>query len=125
MSSPSASLLLAMAVSPPLWTSAAVGRRLHRTRCHQEIPSSRSPRAQPCRAVVAGKEFSALLDAETERDEDLALGLHPAVVAGLDPVDGRLGDAGLAGQLRLRHQRCFPEPLNSIHAAPPRAVIHP
>src|SRR5467141_2826823 len=90
--------------------------------CRQKIPSSRSPHAQPRRAVVAGEEFSALLDAETERDEDLALGLHPAVVAGLDPFDGRLGDAGFASQLRLRPQRCFPELLNSIHAAPPRAV---
>src|SRR2546426_6310917 len=95
MSSPSASLLFAMSLA-----SRALARD----------------------AVVAGEELPALLDAEPEREEDLPLGLHAAVVAGLDPVDGRFGDAGLASQLRLRHQRGLSELLNSIHAAPPRAA---
>src|SRR4051794_38934523 len=39
------------------------------------------------------KDLGAVLDGETEREEDLPLGLHPALLARFDPIDGRLGHA--------------------------------
>src|SRR4051812_31779338 len=73
--------------------------------------SSRAPRP----VLETGKELHALLHGQAQREEDLALGLHPAFLAGFDPVDGRLGHAGASRQLRLGHELRLAESLHVVH----------
>src|SRR5438067_5924048 len=111
MSRPRASLPFAMFRVPR-----RCRRRYHRNfYCPKKrpLPPLRGPAG-----AVSGKELGALVQGKAERKEDLALGLHPAVVAGLDAVDGRFRDARLARQLGLGHQRCLAELLYSVHDAP-------
>src|SRR5437868_2538901 len=111
MSRPSASLLFAIARKLLRGTRA--------TLTPGEIaPKKSSFSSQAPRAVLqAGEDLRALLHRETEREEDLALGLHAAALARLDPIDGRLGYAGASRQLRLGHQLGLAESLNVVHRA--------
>src|SRR5712664_1214665 len=75
-----------------------------------------SPVPVPAPVAAPAEQLGRLLHREAEREEDLALGLQAAVLAGLDAVDGGFRDSRLARELRLRHQLLFPEPLDVVHA---------
>src|SRR3954464_420058 len=76
--------------------------------------SSRAPAAVP----QPGKNLRAFLHGEAEGKEDLALGLHPAVLARLDAIDGRLGHASASRQFRLGHELGLAESLHVVHRGP-------
>src|SRR5207237_5647615 len=75
--------------------------------------SSASSQAPP--VAQPGEDLGALLHGETEREKDLPLGLHAALLARLDAIDGRLGHAGAPGQLRLGHELRLAESLHVVH----------
>src|SRR5262245_31990953 len=50
-----------------------------------------------------------VLEAQAEREQDLALGVHAAVHALLHAVDRAEGDPRLAGELRLGHESILPQ----------------
>src|SRR5216683_1036810 len=79
MSSPRASLLFAMVVQPLLRGTLSP---------ETDAPKKTSKSGPPRSAVEAGEDLAAVLQAEAEREEDPALGLHPAVVARFDAIDG-------------------------------------
>src|SRR6267143_734535 len=76
----------------------------------------RSPVPVPGAVAAPPEQLGRVLHREAEGEEDLALGLQAAVLAGLDAVDGGFRDSRLARELRLRHQLLFPEPLDVVHA---------
>ncbi len=55
-----------------------------------------------------------VLEAETEREQDLALGIHSTVHSLLDAVNRPKSDLGLPGELRLGHQSVLTQLSNSI-----------
>src|SRR5262249_22798308 len=77
------------------------------------------PTLRPRTGPVSREQLGALLQGHAEGEEDPALGLHPAVVAGLDPVDGRFGDPGFPCQLCFRHQRRHAKLLYLVHTTTP------
>jgi len=122
MSSPSASLLLAMAVSPlsglQRLVDASIGRDVAKNFHDHDLP-----RAAASRRCGGGRVFR-FLDAETERDEILRLvSIRQSWPASIrSTVDSET--AGLRASSAFA-STLLPELLNSIHAAPPRAVIYP
>src|SRR5688572_3645874 len=57
-----------------------------------------------------------VLEPQTEREQDLALRVHPAVHALLDAVDRAQRDLRLASQLCLRHQPVLAQLADPVHA---------
>lgn len=45
---------------------------------------------------------------------DLSLGIHPAVFSGFHPVDGEGGETRLSGQFCLTHQLLLTEPSDIV-----------
>src|SRR5438874_2753964 len=84
----------------------------------ENAPKKSSASSRPPDAVAqTGEDLGALLHREAEREEDLPLGLHAALLARLDAIDGRLGHAGASRQLRLGHQLGLAESLHVVHRA--------
>src|SRR4051812_16638240 len=107
MSRPSASLLLAIL--------RLLLRGSRETLAPGEIGPKKSSASSRPPVLQTGKELGAVLPRQAEREEDLALGLHPALLARLDPIDRRLGHAGASRQLRLGHELRLAESLHVVH----------
>src|SRR4051812_39728418 len=107
MSRPSASLLFAIL--------RLLLRGSRETVAPGEIAPKKSSASSRPPVLQTGKELGAVLHRQAEREKDLALGLHPALLARLDPIDGRLGHAGASHQLRLGDELRLAESLHVVH----------
>lgn len=59
-----------------------------------------------------------VFEAHSESEQDLALGIHAAVHALFDAVNGAKRDLGLPGQLRLRHEPVLAQLTYSVRTFP-------
>src|SRR5438270_9527871 len=125
MSSPSASLLFAIDLPSRLAGTLPCRYRSYNKSTYPHLPADYLPTTTefhecslPVAAPVAppSEQLPRVLQREPEREEDLALGVQPAVIPRLDAIDGRLRHPRLACELRLRHQLLLPEPLDVVHA---------
>jgi hypothetical protein len=64
--------------------------------------------------------FRAVRERQSEGEEDLPFGLHPATLARLDPIDGGLGDPRTPCELGFAEELSFPKSLYAVHRIPPK-----